>query len=264
MATKSFPKLLPRQFEDCAGHSVSWGGGLDSSAILAQMVLSGFRPDSIIFAETGHEWPDTYYAVDRISDFLEQEGFVRPVRVHRHKEINVQRIEDLGEECLRSHTLPSAAYGWSKYTLKHKADVINAWLKKQVWAQQVWKTPHYYDQMPDWIVPDEDELRGWAASNNGDLAHLDPSDPKYAEILRKFRETHPYDGFKRIVKYIGYDASEDKRAKPCFGDVKEQALYEPHYPLREWGFYRKDCAAICKFVFGFVPKKSACVFCPNA
>lgn len=199
-----------RQFKDCGGYCVSWGGGLDSSAILAQMVINGFRPDGIVFAETGHEWPETYDAIEQISDFLVAKGFPVPARVARKDVISVQRIEDLGGECLRSHTLPSVAYGWHKCSIKSKADVINAHWKQQPWVQQIW-----------------------------------------AKGLR-------------IVKCIGYDVNENRRAKDRFGDPKEQALYEPYYPLRDWGFDRDACAEVCQHVFGFAPKKSACVFCPHA
>ncbi len=61
----------------------------------------------------------------------------------------------------------------------------------------------------------------------------------------------------RIMKYVGFDASEQRRTRP--GDHK----YTPCYPLIDWGWDRNRCkeaiikAGLC------LPPKSSCFFCPN-
>ena len=39
---------------------VSFGGGVDSTAMLIEMKNRGIRPDVILFADTGAERPGTY------------------------------------------------------------------------------------------------------------------------------------------------------------------------------------------------------------
>jgi len=61
---------------------------------------------------------------------------------------------------------------------------------------------------------------------------------------------------EKVMKAIGYDASEERRAK-----IKEDEKYAFWYPLIEWGIYREDCVAICKSE-GLPTAKSSCFFCP--
>ena len=43
---------------------VSYGGGMDSTAILVGFAAAGIVPDLIVFADTGAERPETYAALD--------------------------------------------------------------------------------------------------------------------------------------------------------------------------------------------------------
>jgi len=64
-------------------------------------------------------------------------------------------------------------------------------------------------------------------------------------------------GGGKCEKWIGYDASEERRAK-----IAENAKYTFRYPLIEWGIYRDDCVAICRSE-GLPSVKSSCFFCPS-
>lgn len=59
----------------------------------------------------------------------------------------------------------------------------------------------------------------------------------------------------KLVKVIGYDAGEERRAKAY---VHPQ--YEYWYPLIEWGWDRAKCVEVVKSA-GFAPAKSSCFFC---
>lgn len=64
------------------------------------------------------------------------------------------------------------------------------------------------------------------------------------------------DGVK-LVKVIGYDAGESRRAKPY-----THHEYDYWYPLIEWGWDREHCVEVVHEA-GFKPAKSSCFFCPS-
>jgi len=68
---------------------------------------------------------------------------------------------------------------------------------------------------------------------------------------------------RRIVKAIGYDAGELRRVKVEFGDPDEAALYVPWYPLVDLEADRAECVNIILAHGLPLPRKSACVWCPN-
>lgn len=64
---------------------------------------------------------------------------------------------------------------------------------------------------------------------------------------------------ERVVKLIGYDADEERRAQ-----IKDDAKYIYRYPLIEWGWDRDDCIAAIERAGIPQPGKSACFFCPSS
>lgn len=63
----------------------------------------------------------------------------------------------------------------------------------------------------------------------------------------------------KVVKLIGYDADEERRAK-----IANDDKYAYRYPLIEWGWGREECVEAIKRVGLSQPGKSACFFCPNS
>ena len=61
----------------------------------------------------------------------------------------------------------------------------------------------------------------------------------------------------KCVKYIGYDADEERRAK-----IPSDKEYVYEYPLIEWGWGRDECAEAIIREGLPVPPKSSCFFCP--
>lgn len=64
---------------------------------------------------------------------------------------------------------------------------------------------------------------------------------------------------EKVIKFIGYDADEERRAK-IFDDEK----YEYQYPLIKWGMGRDECVQSILGAGLQLPGKSACFFCPSS
>ncbi|MAL82838.1 MAG: phosphoadenosine phosphosulfate reductase [Idiomarina sp.] len=120
----------------------TYGGGVNSVAVLVLLKRLGIRPHAIVMSDPGSEWPRTYEYRDTIMPpWLEANGFP-PITVVKRSEmesVSVERRESLREQCLRTSTLPSAAYGWKKCSQKFKATVVNAWFREQGWVKDEWK-----------------------------------------------------------------------------------------------------------------------------
>ena len=97
---------------------VSFGDGTNSTAMIIGMYLHKIPVDLILFADTGGEQPHTYEFIRVFNAWLEKHGLptITPV-FYTDKDGNRLTLE---AECLRSHTLPSIAYGFKKCSLKHK------------------------------------------------------------------------------------------------------------------------------------------------
>lgn len=61
-----------------------------------------------------------------------------------------------------------------------------------------------------------------------------------------------------VVKYIGYDADEERRAK-----ILSDEKYTYQYPLIEWGWGRDECVEAIARAGLTQPGKSSCFFCPS-
>lgn len=110
---------------------VSYGAGINSTAMLCGFVERGIMPDAILFADTGGEKPDTYAFLDKIEVWLEKNGMPKLTRV-KYKPVRpgTRVWESLEDECLGSGTLPSLAYGWHKCSAKWKVEPQMKWFKE--------------------------------------------------------------------------------------------------------------------------------------
>lgn len=84
-----------------------------------------------------------------------------------------------------------------------------------------------------------------------------------ADPIRKFLNNwqpskQEYGAGRPIIHAIGYDAGESHR------NLDSDAKAEFWFPLREWGWFRKDCTAAVERAGLPVPVKSACFFCPSS
>jgi len=106
---------------------LSYGMGVDSTAVLVGWHQRGIRPDLIAHAQVGNEWPETYAYRPIIDAWLARVGFpaIADVRyvVRRPKHGTYATLE---ENCLVNETLPSLAFGYKKCSLKWKGEPLDA------------------------------------------------------------------------------------------------------------------------------------------
>jgi hypothetical protein len=94
------------------------GLGVNSTALLTGLFRAEVRPDLILFADTGSEKPETYAYLDIRRHWLRRVGFPDLIVVRR-RGVRVPD-ESLEDQCLRTGTLPSLAYGGKSCSLKWK------------------------------------------------------------------------------------------------------------------------------------------------
>lgn len=107
------------QRESDAKYIVSYGGGINSTAMIVYLVKNKFPLDCVVFSDTGDEMPETYEYVEYLSKYLK-----------RHKiEFNlVKPNSTLSEVCLRRKVVPSQVWRWC--TRDHKVKPIHKFYKK--------------------------------------------------------------------------------------------------------------------------------------
>ncbi len=185
---------------------ISYGGGVNSTALLIGLHSRGIPVDLILFADTGGEQPSTYAYLPIMDQWLLDHGMPQ-ITVVEYNDRNGDRLT-LEQECLRSGTLPALAYGYKKCSLKHKAGPQDKFCNNHPPCREVW-------------------ARG-----------------------------------EKVVKYIGYDAGEERRRDHALVYDLQDTKYRKEYPLIDWGWEREDCLAAIRDAGLPPPGKSSCFFCP--
>ena len=94
---------------------MGYGGGTNSTAMLIGLYRREIPVDLILFSDTGGEQPHTYDYLPVINDWLKRHGMPE-ITVVAYTDQNGERLT-LEQECLRSATLPSIAYGHKRCSL---------------------------------------------------------------------------------------------------------------------------------------------------
>lgn len=104
----------------------SFGGGVNSTAMLIGMHERGERVDLILFADTGGEKPHTYEHAGEFNLWLLDHGMPDIIRVARHTTVSkherIGTYTTLEEDCLAKNMLPSIAYGFKACSQKYKRE----------------------------------------------------------------------------------------------------------------------------------------------
>lgn len=114
--------------------AVSFGGGVNSTALLVGMVERDWTPDAILFADTGGERDYTYEHVRAFSCWLVDHGLPPITTVSA----NVKH-KTLEEECLSNNTLPSLAFGSRACSVKWKRQPQEQHIRSLGWRCPVLK-----------------------------------------------------------------------------------------------------------------------------
>ena len=96
--------------------ALSYGMGVDSTAVLVGWHQRGIRPHWIGHAQVGNEWPETYAYRPVIDTWLAAVGFpaITDVQYRLKKKPKHGPYTTLEENCLVNSTLPSLAFGGRK------------------------------------------------------------------------------------------------------------------------------------------------------
>lgn len=126
------------------GVVVAYGGGVDSTAMILELVRLGIRIDAILFADTGDELPRTYKFLELFSRWLVAHGYpaitiVRNVATRDSaKGAKAGVFESLSNQLMRLGNLPPVAFNVHSCAEKMKIRPQDKWLEAQPWVQAAW------------------------------------------------------------------------------------------------------------------------------
>lgn len=118
---------------------VAWGVGVDSTAMLIEMVERGERIDMVLTADTGDEKPWTYLYRWLFSQWLADRGV--PVTVVRYEPKRFKHwppYRSLSENCFTNGTLPSISFGRHSCSQKWKVEPQDKWTESWAPAIECW------------------------------------------------------------------------------------------------------------------------------
>lgn len=126
---------------------VSYGGGVNSSAMLIEMIRRNERPEAILFSDTGGEKPETYDFIAAFREWLKAEGEKLTVVAYSAKVESPLGVDfacgsahaSLEDECHNNGTLPSKAFGFGGCSQKWKRFPMDKFVKQFGPAIQTWE-----------------------------------------------------------------------------------------------------------------------------
>ncbi len=101
--------------------AVSFGSGVDSTAMLVALHEAGITPDVITFADTGGEKPETLEHLHRMNKVLQSWSWPL-IKVCKRIPLASTNYTDLYGNCWSNQTLPSLAFGMKSCSIKWKQD----------------------------------------------------------------------------------------------------------------------------------------------
>jgi len=96
--------------ENCK-YVVSYGGGVNSTAMIIFLVKNKFPLDYVVFSDTGDEMPETYEYLDVIRKYLAKHKI--PFEI-----VHTRNGESLSDRCIRKRVIPSMVWRWCTRDLK--------------------------------------------------------------------------------------------------------------------------------------------------
>ena len=114
----------------------SFGGGVNSTAMLIGMWERGEKVDLILFADTGGEKPHTYEHTGEMNLWLLDHGMPDIHYVQRTN--RAQEAKNLEQDCLDGKMLPSIAYGFKACSIKYKRDPQDKFCNNYQPCKEVW------------------------------------------------------------------------------------------------------------------------------
>lgn len=212
---------------------VSYGMGVDSTAVLAGLHQRGLRPDLILFADPGGEMPETYAYLEIIQAWCKRVGFPE-IEVVRYVP-QTAPYTTLEGMCLANDSLPALSYNQHQCALRFKRDVLNKFLKAWEPGQLAIMQGHKIAKVIGYDDGPRDRVRAAKA-----IRHQAQMRAQIVPGGKGMRQ----DGSAELASHW------------------EAAHCEITPLLQEWGLTREDLPALIESVGLPVPPKSSCFFCP--
>ncbi len=106
----------------------SFGGGVDSTAMIIKMTRGGVLYDAILFADTGGEKPETYSFISVFNAWLLRNNQT-PITFVKYSSVRMKKLT-LEQDILNNKTLPAIAFGFKTCSQKFKIQPQIAWIKR--------------------------------------------------------------------------------------------------------------------------------------
>lgn len=181
---------------------VANGVGVDSMALFIYMKRTGWRPDLILHADPGSEFPQTYDYIPVMNRALASWGFPT-ITVVRYVPSNFKHwppYYTLEENCFTNGTLPSLAFGFKSCSQKWKVAPQNKYCESWPPAIECWQQGGRVLKLIGYDAGPKDQRR---------CNHVgDPQDPRY-----EYR--HP-------LTELGWDR------KRCIAEIEKEGWPVPH------------------------------------
>ena len=185
---------------------VSYGAGVNSTAMLVGMFEKGVPVDLILFADPGSEQPYTYEYLPIMDGWLARHRMPCIQTVYC-TDRNGDRLT-LEQECLCSGTLPAIAYGYKKCSLKHKAAPQDKFCNHYPPCREAWARG---EKVVKYIGYDVDEI-----SRRENAREQDEADPKYTKVYPLMDWGWTREDCVAAIQRAGLPRSEERRVgKEC-------------------------------------------------
>ncbi len=117
----------------------AWGAGVDSTAMLIELVERGEPVDHVLFADTGGERPATLAFIPVFRAWLKARGVESTIVRYEPKRFkNWPAYRSLTENLITNGTLPSATFGRGSCSIKWKQAPQNSWTAGWPPALEAW------------------------------------------------------------------------------------------------------------------------------
>lgn len=155
---------------------VSYGAGVDSTAMLIGMKARGIRPDLVLFADTGSEKPETYEYIDVMQAWLSSADFPRVTVLKRKPVIDgkMGSYSTLEGNCLVNQTLPSLAFGFKGCSMKWKVEPMDAFVRHWAPAIKAWSAGQKVRRAIGYDAGPKDSKRAWSIREDARHEYLYP------------------------------------------------------------------------------------------
>jgi hypothetical protein len=217
---------------------VSYGVGVDSTALLVAMQQRGIRPDAIIFSDTKAEKRETYAYIPVINAWLRRVGFPELTIVAYVPES--APYDSMEGKWLANETLPSLAYGGHSCAQVFKHGPMDKWIKAWDVAQAAWASGVKVVR----------------------AIGYDNSDRDCARRAKADRSVGNKTAREIAERAIAVAKAIDAGRKPRAVGLRDDQRWDFWYPLQDWGIDRIECLRLIESAGLPLPMKSACYFCP--